>query len=317
MRAILFDKSLHLKNIEMPIPNDDEALIQILTAGICNTDIEIIKGYMGFKGVLGHEFVGLVKQSKQNELIDKRVVGEINIGCNKCIYCINNLQKHCLNRKVIGIYNKNGTMSEYITLPTKNLHILPNTINNYEGIFVEPLAAACEILTQIHILPDYKIMILGDGKLATLIAQIINIVNPNLYVKGINPQKIKLLNNLSINADSKLFNKKEWDIIIEATGNPEGFKIALDYIKPRGIIILKSTYHKNIKINQNNIVVNEITVLGSRCGNFNMAINLLHNKLVDVKPLITKILPLENYKTAFRLAQNPNSYKIIFEINKK
>jgi threonine dehydrogenase-like Zn-dependent dehydrogenase len=315
MRALVFDTKLHLETVKQPVPNKNEALIKVLTTGICNTDIEILKGYMNFKGIIGHEFAGIVERCKDKKLVGKRVVGEINIGCGKCQACINNLQRHCLMRKVLGIYNKNGTMADYTTLPIKNLFLLPDEIDPYEAVFVEPLAAACEIIEQIHITPEHTIMILGDGKLASLIAQVINLINPNLYVKGKNPQKIKLLKQLNLNAGTKLFNKKKWDIIIEATGNIQGLNIALDYVKPRGTIVLKSTFNDKTSIDQNIIVVNEITLVGSRCGNFNAAINLLKNKLVKVKPLITKIFSLENYQKAFTLATEPSSFKIIFDIN--
>lgn len=314
MKALFFNKKLKLKNVKPPIPSNNEALIETNAAGICNTDLEIIKGYMNFKGILGHEFVGTVIQASNSKLIGKKVVGEINIGCGNCHFCSANLPRHCQKRKILGIAGKDGTMAEFITLPVKNLHILPTEINPYYAVFIEPLAAACEILEQIHIEPAHKIMLLGDGKLATLIAQVINLINPNLYVKGKHTTKIKLLNNLNLNAGNKLFDKNKWDIIIEATGNPEGLMIALDYIKPRGTIILKSTYHNNLKINQSNIVINEVTLVGSRCGNFNIAINLLKQNLIKLQPLITKILPLEKYEQAFSLAQNPNSFKIIFDI---
>lgn len=314
MKALFFDKKLKLKNVRSPIPCKNEALIEINAAGICNTDLEIIKGYMNFKGILGHEFAGTIIQAPDAKLIGKKVVGEINIGCGACHFCLANLSRHCPKRKVLGIAGKDGTMAEYITLPLQNIHIIPAEINPFYAVFIEPLAAACEILEQIHIEPAHKIMIIGDGKLAALIAQVINLINPNLYVKGKNPTKIQLLNNLNLKAGSKLFDKNKWDIIIEATGNPEGLNIALNYIKPRGTIILKSTYHTDLIINQNKIVINELRLIGSRCGNFDAAINLLKQNLISLQPLITKILPLKKYEEAFSIAQNPNSFKIIFDI---
>jgi threonine dehydrogenase-like Zn-dependent dehydrogenase len=311
MKAVYFDTKLALKQVPKPKPSLHEALIAVKAVGICNTDLEIIKGYMGFKGILGHEFVGVVKESSDKNLLNKTVVGEINIGCGSCPQCRAGMKRHCPQRTVLGIDHKDGAMAEFLTMPIENLHIIPKTISISEAVFVEPLAAACEILEQVHILPEYRITVIGDGKLAALVAQVLSIVNPHVTVLGMNIHKIRLLRKLGLCAQLEPPQNQSCDIVVECTGNPAGLELALRFIKPRGIIVLKSTYNDLASINQNLVVVNELTLIGSRCGNFPLAINYLHKKLVSVKPLITKIFLLTEYQQAFALAQQPDSLKVI------
>jgi threonine dehydrogenase-like Zn-dependent dehydrogenase len=314
MKALYFDKKVLLREMPQPQPKSDEALINLKAVGICNTDLEIIKGYMGFKGILGHEFAGIVKECKDKHLLNKKVTGEINLGCGTCSFCLAGMKRHCPNRTVLGISGKDGAMAEYLTLPINNLHVLPDTIDFTTAIFVEPLAAACEILEQIHIKPGQRVLVIGDGKLAALVAQVIAMVNSHVTVVGISEKKVQLLKKIGINAQVNAIEQKDWDIIVECTGNSEGIQCALGYIKPRGTIILKSTYNENASINQNLIVVNEITLIGSRCGNFDLAIEFLRKGYVKTKQLVTKVLPLAQYQEAFAYAQNPDSFKIILEI---
>ena len=319
MKALTFDgKQLQLTEVPQPKPNRHEALIRVLYAGICNTDIEILNGYMNFNGIIGHEFVGVVEACPYSDLIGKIVVGEINIACGKCEFCLKGLKNHCPNRKVLGIVNKNGTMAEYVTLPIANLHVLPPKISTLEGVFVEPLAAACEILEQIDIQPEYHVLLIGDGKLAQLIARVVHLNTTNLVVIGKHRNKLKLLDELGIHTvllDQVNFKHKSFHVVIEATGNPTGLSLALQFIRPRGFLILKSTYYGKHPFNPAQIVIDELNVIGSRCGPFPRAISLLEHREVMVEPLISGIYPLEKWQTAFKKAQSSQSLKIILQIS--
>ncbi len=318
MKAIVFDNKLNFTDTyPMPEPMENEALIRVLMAGICNTDIEITKGYTGFKGVIGHEFVGIVEKinGKNQSLLNKRVVGEINCGCGKCEYCKKGLKNHCPERKVLGIVNKQGAFAEYITLPLENLHVVPENISDEEAVFAEPLAAAFEILRQIQIKPDDKILIMGDGKLGLLVSLALHISHSNLILAGRHENKLRIAKDKGV--ETLLFNKlpvkRDYDIVVESTGSADGFETALKLIKPRGVIILKSTVAAGKEINLAPVVVDEITVIGSRCGPFEPALDLLSKKLIDVKPLITEIYSFDKAKEAFERATAKDALKVIID----
>lgn len=316
MKAVVFDNKLKfVDNYPVPEPVQNEALIRVSMAGICNTDIEITKGYTGFKGVIGHEFVGIVERinGKDQSLLGKRIVGEINCGCGKCEYCKKGLRNHCPDRKVLGIVNKDGAFAEYLTLPLENLHTVPENLSDEEAVFTEPLAAAFEITRQIQIKPDDKILIMGDGKLGLLISLALHLSHSNLILAGRHENKLQVAKDKGI--ESILFNKlpikKEYDIVVDATGSAEGFETALKLVKPRGIIVLKSTVAAGKEINLAPVVVDEITVIGSRCGPFEPALDALSKKLIDVKPLITEIFPFDKARQAFERAIAKGVIKVI------
>lgn len=315
MKALYFDTKLKLVN-HLQINNiTNETLIKITMAGICNTDLEIIKGYMGFKGILGHEFVGIVEESNNKNLIGKRVCGEINCPCGNCYYCRNNMPTHCPNRTVLGILNRDGVFSEYTSLPEKNLHIIPDNIEDQEAVFIEPIAAAYEILEQIQIKTTDRVVILGDGKLGLLIGQVIALYTKDLLVIGKNKNKLMLLENTGI--PTKLVNEIDnltANIVIEATGTSEGMNLALDIVQPRGTIIVKTTIADNFKINLTRAVINEIKIIGSRCGPFKPAIQALSDKLITVKPLISAIYNLDEALTAISKAQEQEILKVLIKI---
>ncbi len=319
MKALVFEgRDLHLQDVPIPTPGRHEALIRVLYAGICNTDIEILKGYMNFQGIIGHEFVGVVEKCPYPDLVGKTVVGEINISCGKCEFCLKGMKNHCPNRSVLGIKDKNGAMAEYVTLPIANLHVLPPKISHLEGVFVEPLAAACEILEQIDIQPEYRVLLVGDGKLAQLIAQVLRHHTQNLTVVGKHRNKLKLMEEHGIRTvllENLDFPPKYFHMVVEATGNPSGLDIALQYIRPRGFLVLKSTYYGEHPFNPAQIVIDELNVIGSRCGPFPRAISLLEHREVMVESLISGIFPLEQWKLAFQKAQAPNALKIILQIS--
>ena len=318
MKALVFKNKLEFKEVDRPSPEDDEALIKVSMAGVCNTDLELIKGYMGFEGVLGHEFVGKVDKAGSSDWVGKRVCGEINFGCGKCNYCLSGLSRHCPNRSVMGILNRNGTFAEYVTLPIKNLIEIPDSVPDNAAVFVEPLAAALEILEQIHVEPNNRAVVVGDGKLGLLICQILKLTGCELCLVGKHPRKLEIAESWSV----KTFNSPKMpdtkcDIVVEASGNPSGFSTALRLVRPRGTVVLKSTYHGNLKLDAAPIVIDEIKIIGSRCGPFAAAVRILEQNLVDVFPLIEEIYPFEQALLAFERARQKESLKILLDFNSK
>ncbi|MDD3014798.1 MAG: alcohol dehydrogenase catalytic domain-containing protein [Candidatus Gastranaerophilales bacterium] len=320
MKAIEFNKTVIFRdNYPVPEPQSGEALIKIDLAGICNTDLEIIKGYMNFSGILGHEFVGRVVKinGDRQELVGKRVTGEINCPCKECEYCQKGLYTHCSNRSVLGIYNRNGCFADYITLPVDNLHIIPDSVTDEEAVFTEPLAAAYEILEQVNIKPDDKVLILGDGKLGLLVSLVLNQTAADVLLAGKHEEKLGKVEDQGVKTilPENLEISKQYDIVVEATGSAGGFEFALSLLKPRGILVLKSTVAANKEINLAPVVVDEITVIGSRCGPFKPAINALEKKLFNVKPLISGIYKISKAKEALKLSKTKGCLKVIIDFN--
>lgn len=321
MKALVYDNGLKLdKNYEKPVTNENEVLIKTSLVGICNTDYEITKGYMGFKGVLGHEFVGTVVEVGKNapkELIGKRVTGEINCACEKCEWCCKGLQRHCPNRQTLGIFNKDGCFSEYFTLPYKNIFVIPDNTDNKTAVFTEPLAAAYEIIEQVHIKPDSKVAIVGDGKLGLCVSLIFNALNINYTHIGKHVEKLEISKNMG--AETKLLNeitdndKKSYDIVIEATGSTGGFELSTALTKPRGILVLKSTIAANEGLNLASIVVDEITIVGSRCGKFTPVIKLFEKNRINVEPLISGIYKVDEFIEAFDKNAQKGTLKVLVE----
>ncbi|MFB0518040.1 MAG: alcohol dehydrogenase catalytic domain-containing protein, partial [Acidobacteriota bacterium] len=293
MKAIYFDGIPSLADLPQPVPQQKEALIRVLRSGICNTDLEIIKGYMDFKGVLGHEWVGVVEQCQERSFINKRVVGEINIGCGTCWYCKNSLQRHCPRRRVVGISGKDGAFAQFLTLPLNNLHLVPNSVADEEAVFVEPLAAALQILEQTSVCPTNRVAVLGDGKLGQLMAQVLKLTGCELVLLGHHQEKLRIAAQMGIPvAAQEAIEGKNYDLIIECSGSPDGVKHALQLVRPCGRIVIKSTFREMVELNISGIVVDEVQLIGSRCGPFAPAIRLLSQRLVQVRPIITKTFPL-------------------------
>lgn len=321
MKAIIFDEGLKfVEDYKEPVLKAGEALIKTTMAGICNTDEEITKGYMGYKGVLGHEFTGVVENVFDEEnkgWIGKRVVGEINAGCKKCSWCYSGLERHCPNRGTLGIWQKEGCFSEYFTLPVANLLEIPDNVRDEEAVFIEPLAAAYEIIEQVHIKPTDRVALLGDGKLGLSIALVLSALNIDLIHIGKHVEKLdisKHAGNKTMLLDDVQGMGGFFDIVIEATGSKGGFETSLSLVKPRGILVLKSTIAAKEGLNLAPVVINEITVTGSRCGQFAPVMRLLEkNGAIDVKPLITKILPFDNGLEGFELNRKKESLKVILK----
>ena len=293
-------------------PNDKpRALIKVHLAGICSTDLQIFKGYMGFTGVPGHEFVGSVMEGPR-DLVGKRVVGEINFGCGQCEACRRDLSRHCPNRSVMGILNADGAFAEYLAAPVENLHPVPDSIDDEQAVFVEPLAAAFEILTQIQLNPGDEVLVLGDGKLGNLCAQALRLSGAKITALGKHPDKLALIKKAGVRTillndwQSRLF-----DVVVEATGAPSGLELALGAVRPRGTLILKSTIAGNHQVSLAPIVINEINVIGSRCGPFPDALNALAARQISVAPLVEKIYSLDDGVAAMAHAAERGARKIL------
>lgn len=318
MRALVIDHGLRLENnYPQPIPPAGEALVRVLCAGVCNTDLELVKGYMNFKGVPGHEFVGVVEQAAGREdLIGRRVAGEINAACGVCETCRANRPTHCPHRTTLGIDRRGGAFADYIVLPFENLHPLPDSISDDQAVFIEPLAAACEISDQVNIRPTDRVAVIGDGKLGLLCAQVVALSGCELIAVGRHADKLSFLEKRGLITTTDLTSIKpaSIDIVIEATGTPSGFDAARQLVRPRGTIVLKSTYHGEIAVNLTMVVVDEVTLVGSRCGPFPPAIRLLANHQIDVEPLIQARYSLDEGVAAFERAAQKRALKVIVEM---
>jgi threonine dehydrogenase-like Zn-dependent dehydrogenase len=319
MRALVIDNGLRFeKNYPTPTPPAGEALIRVLQAGVCNTDLELVKGYMNFTGVPGHEFVGVVEQAVgREELIGQRVAGEINAACGVCETCRAGRPTHCPNRTTLGIDRREGVFADYVALPFENLHPLPASVSNDQAAFVEPLAAACEVLEQVKFQPTDRVAVIGDGKLGLLCAQVVVLTGCDLVVVGRHTEKLHILQRrgMAVTTDINAIKPATLDIAVEATGTPSGFALARQLVRPRGTIVLKSTYQgEALPVNLTSIVVDEITLIGSRCGPFEPAIRLLANRQVDVESIIQARYPLDEGLAAFEQAALKGTLKVLVEM---
>lgn len=311
MQALRFDKQLSLEDVSVPEFNSGQALLKIRLAGICNTDLELVKGYMGFSGTLGHEFVAEVVEGA-TELVGKRVVGEINVACGHCDYCERGIKSHCRNRNTVGIDRHDGAFAEYMTLTTDNLHIVPNHITDTQAVFTEPLAAALEILEQIEITANDRVVVIGAGKLGMLCAQVIHQTDANLSVIVRHEKQANLLKNWGIHPVKREdIKNSQATIVVDCTGSESGFSDALDIVQPRGTIILKSTYAGLPSANLTQIAVDEITLIGSRCGPFTKALNYLEKGLIEVESMVEATYPLSDGLDAMRFASQKGMLKVL------
>ena len=300
--------TLHLRSLTVPQP---AALVKVHLAGICSTDLQILKGYMGFTGVPGHEFVGSVIEGCV-EWQGRRVAGEINFGCGNCEYCARDLRRHCPNRNVMGILNADGAFAEYVALPPANLHIVPDNVSDEAAVFTEPLAAAFEILTQIQLNHGDEVLVLGDGKLGNLCAQVLRLTGAKITALGKHTDKLALIKKTGVRvAQLSDWQPKQFDVVVEATGSAAGLELGLGAVRPRGTLILKSTITGKHEVSLAPIVINEIHVIGSRCGPFTDALAALAAQQVSVTPLIDKIYPLSDGVEALQHAARSGAKKIL------
>ena len=318
MRALTLRSGLeYCERYPIPSPSDGEAVVRVIQAGICATDLQLVQGYMGFQGVPGHEFVGIVEQAPRHpDLVGKRVVGEINAACRVCQVCEAGRPTHCPHRTTLGIDRRDGAFADYLALPPENLHPLPDEITNDQAVLTEPLAAACQILEQVPVAPANRVMVIGDGKLGLLCAQVLHRTRCRLTVLGRHPAKLQILTARGIHTSQDPASLSPgFDIVVEATGTPDGFALAREFVRPGGTIVLKSTYHGQTDVDMTSLVIHEITVVGSRCGPFPPAIALLREHTIDVQSLIHKRFPIERAIDAFTYATTKGALKVIVEMN--
>jgi 2-desacetyl-2-hydroxyethyl bacteriochlorophyllide A dehydrogenase len=318
MKAVwLENNSLSYRDdVKMPEPLEGEALVKVRLAGICATDLELVKGYYPFIGIPGHEFVGeIIQAPAETERVGERVVGSINVACGSCNSCLAGRTNHCERRSVLGIASHDGAFAEYLCLPLINLKEVPDTVPDEAAVFVEPLAAALQIQEQIRISGADNALIVGAGRLGQLIAQTLVLTGCKLQVAARHPKQRELLAERNIPwIDETAIPQRAFDIVVEATGSADGFGMARNAVRPRGTIVIKSTYKGNLKIDFSSIVVDEITITGSRCGPFTPALRLLDNRLVDPTILIEERFPLNKALEAYERAAAPGSLKVILQI---
>jgi threonine dehydrogenase-like Zn-dependent dehydrogenase len=308
MRALVAaDGRLQLCERPKPAPAG-ECVIRVRRAGICGTDLEILAGYAGFRGVPGHEFVGIVESAPEGAeaWIGCRVVGEINVGCGTCGFCREGVREHCERRQVVGIRGRDGAFAEYLSLPAANLHAVPDDLPDEGAVFVEPVAAACRVIAQVDFSKTAEAAVVGDGRLGLLVAQVIAQAGVRVTVVGRHTEKLAIARNAGMEtmaAEAVRVARARFEIVVDASGRPEGLASALALVRPRGTIVLKSTFHGATPLATSPVVVDEVTIVGSRCGPFPKAIELLSSRAVDVRPLLSGTYPLSEWQAAFAAAR--------------
>jgi threonine dehydrogenase-like Zn-dependent dehydrogenase len=307
------NKQLKVDEIAKP-QQASEAVVRVLLSGICNTDLEIARGYAGFNGTIGHEFVGVVEESDEQHLVGRRVVGEINAGCGECELCKSGDPRHCARRTVLGIVGRDGAHAEFLQLPAVNLSAVPDNIPDEHAVFTEPLAAACGILERTSITPHDRVAVIGDGKLGLLCTQVLALTGASVMLVGKHPSKLRIVERRGIETSAPADASKrahEFDVVVEASGAAEGFKLALALLRPKGKLVLKSTFHGASDIDAARIVVDEISIIGSRCGRFQPALDLLKKSAIDVDSLISEEFPLSDGVQAMDRARANGILKVL------
>jgi threonine dehydrogenase-like Zn-dependent dehydrogenase len=312
VRALRWDgtRLALVRDVADPTPGPGEALVRVHLAGICRTDLELVRGYMGFRGIPGHEWVGRVMGSEDPALVDRRVVGEINLACRSCPTCAAGLERHCPTRQVLGIVGADGAFADFIRLPVANLHPVPDHVPDKAAVFTEPLAAAFEILDQVAIGPGIRAVVLGDGKLGLLVAQVLGAAGAEVMLAGHHPEKLARARGLGIPTGIPTPGA---DLVVDATGAVGGLATALDLVRPRGTVVLKSTVAAEHHLDLAPAVINEVTVVGSRCGRFQPALDALAAGQVSVTSLIDAVYPLSEGAAAFELAATPGTFKVLLD----
>jgi threonine dehydrogenase-like Zn-dependent dehydrogenase len=315
MRAIVLDRQVHL-DTSRPTPNPaaGEVLVRVQCAGVCDTDLQLIKGYMGFRGVLGHEFVGVAESGTYR---GRRVVGEINCACWNCPTCRGGLPTHCPHRTVLGILNHDGAFADLIAVPEKNLHLVPDDLSNEVAVFTEPVAAACQISAQVAIGRDARVVVLGDGRLGNLCAQVLSGLSANVLTVGKHPEKLAILRTMGIATAllAEVTAERIGDIVVDCTGSESGLPTALSLVKPRGTIVLKTTVAGTQTMSWAPFVIDEVTLVGSRCGPFAEALAALTDGRVQVAPLVSDRYDLSQGVDALERAQAKAVLKVLIDVS--
>ncbi|MFT3785952.1 MAG: alcohol dehydrogenase catalytic domain-containing protein [Tepidisphaeraceae bacterium] len=314
MRSLVFDQSLRFDaNRPEPAAADGDTLLRVRQAGICSTDLELCKGYMNFRGVLGHEFVADVVSCPDASLVGRRVCAEINCVCGKCDLCVSGLSNHCRNRSVVGIHRHDGAFADFVRVPSANLHAVPGSVDDDQAVFVEPLAAAFQITKQLKFDERTFVTVLGAGRLGLLVAQVLRNTGAPVRVVGRNPETLQLCEKWQVRARSvnDIVPRHDQDVVVDCTGSAEGFELAMQMVRPRGTIVLKSTVAGGKTLNLAPVVVDEVAVIGSRCGPFREAIRALAERSVDVLSLIRRRTKLEQGVEAIELASRRGVLKVM------
>ncbi len=315
----LEEKTLRFRDdLAIPEPPPGEARIRVRMAGICGTDVELTRGYYPYAGVPGHEFVGEVADGPE-ALLGRRVVGEINAACGLCPACAAGRQRHCPRRTVLGIVNRGGAFAEYLTLPVSNLHVIPDEVSDEAAVFVEPLAAALEIGEQVPLTPGQRALVIGDGRLGQLVARVLALSGCHVTAAGRHESKLSLLTAAGVHAvaAAALAGPEEaaaWDLVVECTGTPAGFAAARRAVRPRGTLVMKSTYADPLTFDASALVVDEVTLLGSRCGPFAPALRLIAGGQIDPLSLVSAVMPLREGEAAFEKSQAPGVLKVLLDM---
>jgi threonine dehydrogenase-like Zn-dependent dehydrogenase len=313
MRALLLDGQVAFRpDYPKPAPSGQDVLVRVLTAGVCETDLQLVRGYMGYAGVLGHEFVGV---AETGPYAGRRVVGEINCSCGRCTLCQRGLPTHCANRTVIGILRHDGAFADYLVVPQRNLHLVPDSLPGDIAVFTEPVAAAYQVLEQVPVTQRDCVVVLGDGRLGNLCAQVLAGATHNLLVVGKHPEKLALLAQRGITTAllRDVSGERSADIVVDCTGSDTGLPTALTFVRPRGTIVLKTTVAGVQTLAWAPFVIDEVTLVGSRCGPFDRALVALERSEVDVRPLIAERLPLERGVDALDLARH--RLKVLLDVH--
>jgi threonine dehydrogenase-like Zn-dependent dehydrogenase len=292
-----------------------ESVVRVRLAGICGTDLELAKGYMDYHGIPGHEFVGEVAATKNPALEKRRVVGEINAACGRCHSCAAGLGRHCENRTVLGISGRDGAFADYLRLPDANLLTVPDSVSDELAVFTEPLAAAYEIFEQVQLPRNRRVLILGDGRLGAIVALTFKAEGYDVVIGGHHEEKARLLNQIRLKVEVEQNLNRRFDIVVDCTGSPSGFGRALELATPRGTVILKSTAATSTDLNLAPVVINEITVIGSRCGRFAPALDALTSGKIDPRPLISATIPLDEGLDALNEARKTSNFKILLKVS--
>lgn len=314
--ALTFDDTVALRDVLEPRPAPGEALVALRLAGICGTDLELTRGYKGFRGTLGHELVGTVLESPSApQWQGRRVVGEINLSCGTCSLCTSGLRSHCATRRVLGILEHPGCFAERFTLPIANLHAVPDALSDEQAVFTEPLAAAFQIFEQVALGPELRVAVVGDGKLGLLVVMALRARGIPVTAIGRHPRKLALVAGPGVHplTAADPLPSARFDVVVEATGSPGGLRLALSLVRPRGTVVLKSTVHGTVELPTAALVVDEIHLVGSRCGPFPVALAAMADGSVDPRPLVEARYPLAEAEAALAHAQRPGALKVLLE----
>jgi threonine dehydrogenase-like Zn-dependent dehydrogenase len=314
MLALYFEGQLAIKELPRPVPGEGEVLVRVHLAGICRTDLDVLKGYHGFKGIMGHEFVGEVAGPEDSPWLGQRVVGEINLGCEACDLCRRGLARHCRQRRVLGLKDHDGAFASYLRLPAVNLHAVPPEVPDVFAVFTEPLAAALRVLEAAPVSPSARVLVVGDGSLGLQISWVLALSGAEVHLAGHHPEHLALAQPRGVATFlAEALPAGDYDIVVEASGNPTGLDLALARVRPRGTVVMKSTYVGRYPLDPAALVVPEVSLVGCRCGPFAAALRLLRDGRVDPRPLIHHTFPLSRGLEALAWAQRPGVLKVLID----